>query len=364
MRSARGRLQHVVDRALVERRHRVLVVGGDEDDVAAPRQRARDVEPATSPASGCRGTRRPARAAPASSSASAPLRGLGDDLEFGPRLGQARLQLRAQQRLVVGDQRGGHRHSLDCLRAARRGIRLGRSSGSHATTSGTSRVATAPPASPLRGGTSLGAVQRGEALAHVGEADAAARRLRRRAPSRRRCRRRSPPGAQPSRARPDRDRPAVGRRLDAVLDRVLDQRDQHHRRKRCAAQRLGVTSMLIASRSPSAPSARQVGLGEGELLAQRRRPRRAAAAARRAGRRSGGPASATPRGGSVSVRYCTDDSVLNRKCGSTCACISLSSDSTPARASRCALGFRLVQRRLGARLAQLDEEEEARRTAR
>ena len=54
-------------------------------------------------------------------SASAPLLGLGDDGELGPRLGQARLQLRAQHRLVFGDQ-GGQREDiyavLRCLSGA------------------------------------------------------------------------------------------------------------------------------------------------------------------------------------------------------------------------------------------------------
>ena len=68
MRSGVDRLQHVVDRAFVERRDRVFVVGGDEHDVAAAGQRARDVDARRAPASGCRGTRRRAgarRSAPA-----------------------------------------------------------------------------------------------------------------------------------------------------------------------------------------------------------------------------------------------------------------------------------------------------------
>src|SRR5439155_784267 len=38
-------LEHVVDRALLERGHRILVVGGDEDDVTSAGQRFGDLEP-------------------------------------------------------------------------------------------------------------------------------------------------------------------------------------------------------------------------------------------------------------------------------------------------------------------------------
>ena len=75
----RRRLQHVVDRAFVERRDRVLVVGGDEDDVAGAGELARDLEARLAPASGCRGTRRRARARRRSASASLAVVGLGDD---------------------------------------------------------------------------------------------------------------------------------------------------------------------------------------------------------------------------------------------------------------------------------------------
>ena len=115
-----GRLQQVVDGALVERRDRVLVVGGDEHDVAGAGQLARDLEAGAHRHPdvekrdvGVVHARQHQRFVAVGR--------LGDDLELGPRLGEARAQLRPQQRLVLGDQRGRHDgESAMPVRAVRR----------------------------------------------------------------------------------------------------------------------------------------------------------------------------------------------------------------------------------------------------
>ena len=56
--------------------------------------------------------------------------------------------------------------------------------------------------------------------------------------SRRRCRRRSNVSSIAVGARHDADQPTDRRRIQAVLDRVLDQRQQHHRRHACWTQSL------------------------------------------------------------------------------------------------------------------------------
>ena len=84
------------------------------------------------------------------------VRRLGDDLELGPRLGEARLELRAQQRLVFGDQRRRH----DPV-SARRNLDASRGRRAASTASSEKRPARAK--------------ERGEPVAHVGEPDTLAR---------------------------------------------------------------------------------------------------------------------------------------------------------------------------------------------
>src|SRR5712671_6423179 len=63
-------------------------------------------------------------------------------------------------------------------------------------------------------------------------------------------------------------------------------------------------------------------------------------------------------GGSVSVRNCTDARVLNRKWGSTCACISFSSASAACFESRLrSASLRSIC--VCARLAELEQEQHA-----
>ena len=115
---ALGGLQHVVDDALLEGLDRVLVVGGDEDDLAAgpavgvvrlARRRPAAARSRAPPrrrscrACGCRGRRCRAGAARSAATASMPFFASADDLELGPDLGEARAQLLAHQPLVVGD---------------------------------------------------------------------------------------------------------------------------------------------------------------------------------------------------------------------------------------------------------------------
>ena len=79
--------------------------------------------------------------------------------------------------------------------------------------------------------------------------------------------------AAPSRSRDDADRAAVGGRFDAMLDRVLDQRDQQVRRKRMLRQ---VGRHVDVEREPRAhPHLEDVEVrgGEADFLAQRRRAR-------------------------------------------------------------------------------------------
>jgi hypothetical protein len=130
---ALGRLQHVVDDALFEGLDRVLVVGGDEDDLAAgPAVRRVAGGPAARFGDRQLGDR--ARRLDAAHAGhpdveedevrvqllgqldrlDAVLR-LADDLEIGPDLAEARPQLVAQQAFVVGDDgaRGAGESGMD-----------------------------------------------------------------------------------------------------------------------------------------------------------------------------------------------------------------------------------------------------------
>ena len=66
--------------------------------------------------------------------------------------------------------------------------------------------------------------------------------------------------------------------------------------------------------------------------------------------------------GSVSVRYWTEASVLNRKCGSTCACIELQLRLDRVLGHEVTFSFRPVQRGGGVRLAELEQEDQARKS--
>ena len=130
--------------------------------------------------------------------------------------------------------------------------------------------------------------------------------------------------------RVDRDRPAVDGGLDAMPDRVLDERDQHVRRKRMA--RRSGRSAEYASRGPM--RILRIRRWRDRTRGPASRIARGTAAGPHGGTRSGARAAELACGGSVSVRNWTDASVLNRKWGSTCACISLSSASTACFARR------------------------------
>ena len=255
---------------------------------------------------------------------------LGDDLELGPRLGEARLQLRAQQRLVLGDQRGGHRHLVALALRARHSIGT---SSSVSRASGIQRRATHRRARGVkRPAVPYSAASRSRTLV---ESDAVARR----APAARgrgRCRRPSTTSALAvARARDRRRVPPAAAGSMPCLIAFSTSEISRFGGNGCAAS---VVGHVDGEREPRAHPHLQdleVGLGERRPPGPASSTARAAAAARRAGSRAGGRAGACACGGSVSVRYWTDASVLNRKCGSTCACISFSSASIACFDSRC-----------------------------
>jgi hypothetical protein len=99
------RLDEIVDGALLERLHRVVLVRGDEDDLRAPGDRPRRVDAAAS--RHVHVEERDARPQLLEElDRLAPVARLGDDLELRPEPVQVRAQLLAQERFVVGDQRG------------------------------------------------------------------------------------------------------------------------------------------------------------------------------------------------------------------------------------------------------------------
>src|SRR6267142_2092619 len=108
---ALGGLQHVVDHALLEGVDRVLVVGGDEDDLGrAPFQLgdvARRLHSGLGRHADVEEDHIGAVLFDHLDGFDAVLR-FGHDLELGPQLGEARAQLAAHQGLVVGDYRTGH----------------------------------------------------------------------------------------------------------------------------------------------------------------------------------------------------------------------------------------------------------------
>ena len=99
------RLQYIVDRSLLEGVDSIFVVSGDKDDVTGIADRCRHVESVLDRHTDVEesdlrlelGRQRQRLLA---------VLCLGDDLELRPRLQQPRAQLRAQHRLVLGDQRG------------------------------------------------------------------------------------------------------------------------------------------------------------------------------------------------------------------------------------------------------------------
>ena len=111
-------LEHVVDRALLERGHRILVVGGDEDDVTSAGQRFGDLEPRLERHANVEKYDIGLELALQRQGLLAIL-GLGDDGELGPRLRESRAELRAEHRLVFGDERG----RLPIFRLHQRGSR-------------------------------------------------------------------------------------------------------------------------------------------------------------------------------------------------------------------------------------------------
>ena len=98
------RLHHVVDRALLERRDRVFVVGGHEDDVTLAARASGDFEPAHAGHLDVEeqhvghliGERRDGGGA---------ILRFRTNRELGPQLAEQLLELAAQQRLVFSDDR-------------------------------------------------------------------------------------------------------------------------------------------------------------------------------------------------------------------------------------------------------------------
>src|SRR6185312_11170568 len=101
------RLQQVVDRTFLERRDRVFVVRGDEHDVQAAAERARDVE-AVAPGHADVKECDVGLVRACEQQRLVTVRRRADDAELGPRLAEPRLQLRGQHRLVFGDEGSGH----------------------------------------------------------------------------------------------------------------------------------------------------------------------------------------------------------------------------------------------------------------
>ena len=116
--------------------------------------------------------------------------------------------------------------------------------------------------------------------------------------------------------------------LDAVLDRVLDQRDQQQRRERRVAQLARQVELDLQAFAHAQLHELEVARADLELLAERRlmtrRYRRATSATWRAGAERARRWSARRAAGSDATSERTDASVLNRKCGSTCACSTVS----------------------------------------
>ena len=148
----------------------------------------------------------------------------------------------------------------------------------------------------------------------------------------------------------DGDGAALATRIDAVLDRVLHQRDQHHRREGAALEGVGDVDGELHARAHAHPVDLEEGARHVDLAAEVGARLRASAAAPRAGTGSGCPASWKPRCGSVSTRCCTLASVLKRKCGSTCACMSCSCASQHVLFELVALGLGLGDARRVARV--------------
>src|SRR5471030_1659891 len=107
------RLEQVVKRALFESLDRVLVVGGDEHEVAAVEQHARRLD--AGQAGHADVEEHDVRLVLAGQRHGLDAIGrLGDDLQPRPRFQQARAQLAAHRFLVVGDQRGGAALAARC----------------------------------------------------------------------------------------------------------------------------------------------------------------------------------------------------------------------------------------------------------
>ena len=126
LRQARGldRLDEVVEHALRERLHGVLVVRGDEHQMRAATDLLRGLDAGHARACARRGNRRPAACASNCSTASRPLRACATISSSGQACASMPRQRLAQQRLVVGDQRGRPRAS-SCRAPARRELQFG-----------------------------------------------------------------------------------------------------------------------------------------------------------------------------------------------------------------------------------------------
>ena len=153
------------------------------------------------------------------------------DHELGPQDCEALRQERGEPRLVVGDDRRRTprgSHSVPCRLQAHHAPD-GSSTDTHAPEGALSSMMQA----------CARAVHRRQPRAQVGEPEAVRVVPARRRESRARCRAPSSRTPSGSRRADDLDAAALDLRLEPVLDRVLDDRLQHHRRHRQAEQVLG-----------------------------------------------------------------------------------------------------------------------------
>ena len=133
---------------------------------------------------------------------------------------------------------------------------------------------------------------------------------------------------------------AAQRRLDAVLDRVFDQRQHDHAGHAAPRQRFGQAQAEAQARRRGAPASRAGRLPPARTRRQGSPVRCAFRSGWRAGKRSGWRSGSAARGAPCSASCCTAPSVLNRKCGSIWArsrrnCDSLSSRAMRSRSASC-----------------------------
>ena len=328
------RLQQVVDRALLEGLHGVLVVGGDEDDVARGRRRSARPRCRSARASGCRGRGRRA-GAPRSRAAPGGRRGR-------PRARRARATASPAPR---GSRRASSFSSSAMtavvMRRPARALRASRLAGVRRAPS-TRRIAILDRERHVEGHGRRRlrepqlrgvAVQRRQPLAQGGKIGAQEHL--------RGARLRAAGGAegdeQPPPARDGVEPPGhgagAGERQDGTQQR------QGEQRREVALRGLGRRMQQDVGPDAGQRAAdAQPGVDDRELALDCRRERAFRRAAWRAAARSGRSSSASAAAGSRSCRAPTRPSASNSNCGSTRACKA----SRRADCSRCAVRARSV----------------------